>query len=209
MTVIATTIMNVVATIMSNIESIKAYALENQVPIIKDAGLAFLLEQIKQFNVSSILEIGTAIGYSAIMMAQTGSNVVTIERDPKMYEEAQKNINSLNLTDKIKVIHADALMAFDQVKDNQFDLLFIDAAKAQYQKFFDIYTPLVKKGGIVVCDNLEFHGLVANPDLSNCSRSLRALVRKLRNFRESLANNEAFQTKFYSIGDGMSVSIKN
>lgn len=194
---------------MSNIESIKAYALENQVPIIKDAGLAFLLEQIKQFNVSSILEIGTAIGYSAIMMAQTGSNVVTIERDPKMYEEAQKNINSLNLTDKIKVIHADALMAFDQVKDNQFDLLFIDAAKAQYQKFFDIYTPLVKKGGIVVCDNLEFHGLVANPDLSNCSRSLRALVRKLRNFRESLANNEAFQTKFYSIGDGMSVSIKN
>lgn len=201
--------MNVVATIMSNIESIKAYALENQVPIIKDAGLAFLLEQIKQFNVSSILEIGTAIGYSAIMMAQTGSNVVTIERDPKMYEEAQKNINSLNLTDKIKVIHADALMAFDQVKDNQFDLLFIDAAKAQYQKFFDIYTPLVKKGGIVVCDNLEFHGLVANPDLSNCSRSLRALVRKLRNFRESLANNEAFQTKFYSIGDGMSVSIKN
>ncbi len=209
MTVIATTIMNVVATIMSNIESIKAYALENQVPIIKDAGLAFLLEQIKQFNVSSILEIGTAIGYSAIMMAQTGSNVVTIERDPKMYEEAQKNINSLNLTDKIKVIHADALMAFDQVKDNQFDLLFIDAAKAQYQKFFDIYTPLVKKGGIVVCDNLEFHGLVANPDLSNCSRSLRALVRKLRNFRESLANNGAFQTKFYSIGDGMSVSIKN
>ena len=209
MTVIATTIMNVVATIMSNIESIKAYALENQVPIIKDAGLAFLLEQIKQFNVSSILEIGTAIGYSAIMMAQTGSNVVTIERDPKMYEEAQKNINSLNLTDKIKVIHADALMAFDQVKDNQFDLLFIDAAKAQYQKFFDIYTPLVKKGGIVVCDNLEFHGLVANPDLSNCSRSLRALFRKLRNFRESLANNEAFQTKFYSIGDGMSVSIKN
>lgn len=201
--------MNVVATIMSNIESIKAYALENQVPIIKDAGLAFLLEQIKQFNVSSILEIGTAIGYSAIMMAQTGSNVVTIERDPKMYEEAQKNINSLNLTDKIKVIYADALMAFDQVKDNQFDLLFIDAAKAQYQKFFDIYTPLVKKGGIVVCDNLEFHGLVANPDLSNCSRSLRALVRKLRNFRESLANNEAFQTKFYSIGDGMSVSIKN
>lgn len=194
---------------MSNIESIKAYALENQVPIIKDAGLAFLLEQIKQFNVSSILEIGTAIGYSAIMMAQTGSNVVTIERDPKMYEEAQKNINSLNLTDKIKVIHADALMAFDQVKDNQFDLLFIDAAKAQYQKFFDIYTPLVKKGGIVVCDNLEFHGLVANPDLSNYSRSLRALVRKLRNFRESLANNEAFQTKFYSIGDGMSVSIKN
>ena len=152
---------------MSNIESIKAYALENQVPIIKDAGLAFLLEQIKQFNVSSILEIGTAIGYSAI------------------------------------------IMAFDQVKDNQFDLLFIDAAKAQYQKFFDIYTPLVKKGGIVVCDNLEFHGLVANPDLSNCSRSLRALVRKLRNFRESLANNEAFQTKFYSIGDGMSVSIKN
>lgn len=209
MTVIATTIMNVVAIIMSNIESIKAYALENQVPIIKDAGLAFLLEQIKQFNVSSILEIGTAIGYSAIMMAQTGSNVVTIERDPKMYEEAQKNINSLNLTDKIKVIYADALMAFDQVKDNQFDLLFIDAAKAQYQKFFDIYTPLVKKGGIVVCDNLEFHGLVANPDLSNCSRSLRALVRKLRNFRESLANNEAFQTKFYSIGDGMSVSIKN
>lgn len=209
MTVIATTIMNVVATIMSNIESIKAYALENQVPIIKDAGLAFLLEQIKQFNVSSILEIGTAIGYSAIMMAQMGSNVVTIERDPKMYEEAQKNINSLNLTDKIKVIYADALMAFDQVKDNQFDLLFIDAAKAQYQKFFDIYTPLVKKGGIVVCDNLEFHGLVANPDLSNCSRSLRALVRKLRNFRESLANNEAFQTKFYSIGDGMSVSIKN
>ena len=193
---------------MNNIEALKEYAKENQVPIIKDAGLSFLLEQIKKYSIKEVLEIGTAIAYSAINMALVGPNITTIERDQKMYNEAIKNISDFNLGNKIEVIYQDALEAFPLIKNKTFDLLFIDAAKAQYQKFFNLYTPLLKKGGIVICDNLLFHDLVNKEDLSDLSRSLRSLIKKIRLFKENLANNINFDTIFYDIGDGLSLSIK-
>lgn len=195
------------ARIMNSVEEIKEYAKENRVPIIKEAGLSFLLEQIKKYEVKTVLEIGSAIGYSAIMMSSL-ANVTTIERDKNMYELALKNIKDLNLEAKIKIILADALDSFALVKDKTFDLLFIDAAKAQYEKFFNLYTPLLKKGGLVICDNLLFHGLVKESDLSGYSRNLRSLIRKIKAFRAFLEGNGSFLTTFYEIGDGMSVSIK-
>ncbi len=198
-----------VANNMSLIENLKQYAKENHVPIIMDAGLSFLLENIKKYQVKTILEIGTAIGYSAINMALAGANVVTIERDEKMYQEALKNIKEAGLEDKIKVLFIDAKEAFLLVENMEFDMLFIDAAKASYQKFFDLYIPLLKKNGIVICDNLAFHGLAEkNANLDNCSRNLRAMIRKLNNFKDYLKSNENFSTNFFEIGDGMSVSIK-
>ena len=187
----------------------KKYALENEVPIIKDEGLAFLLEIINKEKPKRILEIGSAILYSASMMVlNSDSNVVTIERDPKMIEEAKKNLNALKLNDRITLIEGDALLTFDAVKDMEFDLIFIDAAKAQYEKFFNLYTPLLRKGGVVVSDNLIFHGLVGK-DTSDMSRSLRGLVRKIGTYREFLANNKEFETTLYdNIGDGMGVSYK-
>ena len=192
---------------MNNIDNIKEYAKINRVPIINDEGLVFLLEQINKYQVKEVLEIGSAIAYSAIMMAKNGANVTTIERDQKMYEQAIKNIADLGLTTKIKVVYKDALTAFADVASKEYDLLFIDAAKAQYEKFFNLYTPLLKKGGIIICDNLDFHGLVET-DLTKYKRHLRQMLTKIKNFRTFLINNPDYITTIYKIGDGLSLSIK-
>ena len=188
---------------------LKEYAKENNVPIIQDEGLTFLLNAIKLKNPKVILEVGCAIGYSSIMMAKSSmATIYTIERDPKMYEEAKKNDKEAGLENRIHIIFADALLAFDFVKDIKIDMLFIDAAKAQYTKFFEIYTKNLSDNGIVVCDNMLFHGMVLNEDLSSMSRSVRGLVRKLNSFHEFLLNNDSYDTTIYNLGDGMSISIK-
>ena len=186
---------------------IRQYGIDNEIPIIRDEGLAFLLNLIKIRNPKKILEIGTAIGYSSIMMALNSNSIIyTIERDQNMYNIAISNINELNLNDRINVIFNDALLSYDELKDNQFDMIFIDAAKAQYTKFFEMYEPLLTKNGIIVCDNMLFHGLTED-DESKMSRSLRGLVRKLNDFKEYLNKNEKYDTTLFDIGDGISVSI--
>lgn len=189
---------------------LKEYAKINHVPIIIDSGLALLECVIAISKPKKILEIGTAIGYSAIRMARVcGSEVYTIERNIDMYNEALKNISLANLDDKIHLIFNDALESFDLVKDNEFDLIFIDAAKAQYTKFFDLYTPLLSKNGIVVCDNMLFHGLVENDEAyQEQSRAVRGLIRKLKSFHEALLENPNYKTSIFEIGDGVSISIK-
>lgn len=184
------------------------YAIENSVPIITDEGLRFLEDTIKKYNVKTILEIGTAIGYSAERISRANDVCVyTIERVDSMYNEALKNIKALGLSDKIHVIFKDALEAYPDVENVMFDALFIDAAKGQYKHFFELYEKNLKKGGIVICDNMSFHGFL-DKDPSEMSRSLRGLVRKLRDFHDFLNNNPNYDTTYYEIGDGMSISIK-
>lgn len=189
-----------------NLNQIRNYAIENHVPIIKDDGLMLLSQVIKLSHAKEVLEIGTAIAYSAINMAKLGCNVTTIERDTKMHELALKNIELTN-TKNINVIFGDALEEFDNLKDKRFDLIFIDAAKGQYKKFFEIYVPLLNDNGVVVCDNMIFHNSV-NMDTTLMSRSLRGLVNKLKMFTDFLIDNKDFDTTIYEIGDGMAVSIK-
>ena len=184
------------------------YAIENSVPIITDEGLKFLEDTIKKYNIKTILEIGTAIGYSAERISRANDTIVyTIERVDSMYNEASKNIKALGLDNKVHIIFKDALMAYDDVKDIKFDALFIDAAKGQYKHFFELYEPNLKKGGIVICDNMSFHGFL-DKDPKEMSRSLRGLVRKLKDFHDFLTNNNNYDTTYYEIGDGMSISIK-
>lgn len=185
---------------------LREYAIENNVPIIGDEGLAFLELIIDLYKPKKILEIGTAIGYSAERMSRVcGSNVITIERDEVMYKKALETISVLGLNDKIKIIYKDALEAFDDINE-EIDLLFIDAAKGQYKKFFEGYTKYLKKGGIVICDNMLFHGQLENEEIK--SRNLRALVRKIKEYHEYLLSNNNYRTTILDIGDGMSISIK-
>lgn len=187
---------------------LKSYAKENHVPIILDEGLSFLINIIKTKNAKNILEVGAAIGYSSINMAKrSNSTVTTIERDDAMYSEAVKNIKDANLEDKIRLLHMDALEAFNEVKNDKFDLIFIDAAKAQYQKFFLTYESLLNPNGIIICDNMNFH-MLKEQDQASLSRSVRGLVRKLANFEEWLLKNDNYETTIYDIGDGMSISIR-
>ncbi len=189
------------------IESIKSYALENNVPIMQDAGINYLTNYIKKNKIKKILEIGTAIGYSAIMMCLVDSDVevTTIERDEKRYLEAIKNIKKFKLEDRINLIYNDAL----EVKINDtYDLIFIDAAKAQNTKFFEKFERNLKSEGSIITDNMYFHGLVFKDEEEIGSRNLRQLVRKVKNYTLFLERNNKYDTEFLNIGDGLAISIK-
>ena len=191
---------------MGSLEEIEKYAKENNIPIMQKDGIKFLEEYIKENNIKTILEIGSAIGYSAIKMALIDQNIriTTIERDKERYEEAIKNINKFNLNNQIKIILKDALEV--DIKD-KYDLIFIDAAKAQNIKFFEKYKKNLNENGSIITDNLNFHGLTKNIEQIK-SKNLKALVKKINNYKEFLKNNEEFMTNFYENGDGISISKK-
>lgn len=185
---------------------IKEDALNNNVPIIQDEGLAFLLSIIRLTKPLRILEIGTAVGYSASMMVLNSNAFVdTIERNEEMENKARYNLALLKLEDRVNLIFKDALDAFDIVKDNKYDLIFIDAAKAQYTNFFNLYSPLLNDDGVIVTDNMLFHGVKIEDAKT---RALRGLIRKLNNYQEFLINNKDFDTTIFNIGDGMAITTK-
>lgn len=191
---------------MGSLTDLENYAQENNIPIIQKPGIEFIKECIKKNHVQNILEIGAAIGYSAIQMALVDEkiHITTIERDYPRYLEAVKNIHSFNLDKRIKIINDDALNIDIEGK---FDLIFIDAAKAQYIKFFEKYKVNLSDNGVIISDNLDFHGLTTQIDEIK-SKNLRALVRKINNYKDFLKNNEEFNTHFLSIGDGIGISKK-
>ena len=185
--------------------SLSTFASENNVPIITKEGIRFLNQIISISKSKRILEIGTAIGYSSINMALNNNvEIVTIERNEEMYSIANENIKIAGLDSKIKIIHIDALEV-DELKLGKFDLIFIDAAKAQSIKFFEKFKSLLNSKGIIVTDNLLFHGLVYGEVKE---RNLKQLVRKIDTFNKFIVTQEDFDTHIYAIGDGMSLSVK-
>ncbi len=190
------------------IRLIKSYADVNNVPIMTDSGMNFLMRYIQNHNIKNILEIGTAIGYSAIMMCSVNPDVVvtTIERDEKRYLEAIKNIKKVGLENRINLIYNDAL----EVKlDDKYDLIFIDAAKAQSQKFFERFENNLVSHGTIITDNMKFHGLVDKKPEEIESRNLRQLVRKVKDYTMFLKGNPKYETEFLDVGDGLAISVKN
>ena len=192
----------------NNIRKIEDYAIKNNIPIMQKDGIEFLLDYIKTNNIKKILEIGTAIGYSSIRMAllDNSISVTTIERDIERYNEAIKNIKELNLENRINIINKDALEV--ELKD-KFDLIFIDAAKAQNIKFFEKYKYNLKENGTIITDNMYFHGLIFKEEKEIESRNLRQLMRKLKNYHNFLKENKEFKTEFINLGDGIAITKKN
>lgn len=192
---------------MVRILDLEKYAKENNIPIMLKDGIDFMLKYIKENNIKKVLEIGTAIGYSAIKIALLDKDikVKTIERDESRYREAVKNIEDFNLNNQIDIIFDDAL---NIELNEKFDLIFIDAAKSQYIKFFSKFKNNLNTNGVIISDNLKFHGLVDKPLDQIESRNVRGLVRKLNEYITFLKNNEEFKTTFYNIGDGISISRK-
>ncbi len=188
---------------MKEMKDLIEYAHENHVPIMMDDGLSFLLEQMEKNRCHSFLEIGTAIGRTSLMVHSKFKDIriVTIERDPQMIEQAKKNFEGIS---NIQLIEGDAL-DIQLAKDESFDCIFIDAAKAQYTRFFAKYSPLLSKNGIIVSDNMDFHGLVAHPENTQ-NRNTKALVKKIRRYKEFLKALVDYETEFYSIGDGIAVT---
>lgn len=191
---------------MDKIKEMEDYAKAHDVPIMETHGIMFMCDFIREHNIKSILEIGSAIGYSAIRMALMDDeiHITTIERDDERYALAVSNIEAMHLQERIHIIHGDAL---ETKVEGQFDMLFIDAAKAQYIRFFERYEENLKHGGYIISDNLQFHGYVEHPETIQ-SRNLRQLVRKIKKYIEYLENRTDFETSFIQIGDGVAISKK-
>ena len=182
----------------------KQFAEENDVPIMQDEGIAFLIMLLNVKKPKRILEIGSAIGFSSSVMAlNSDATIDTMERDLKMINECKKNHFELGLTERINIIEGDALETFDVVKDNKYDFIFIDAAKAQYINFFEMYKTVLNKDGLILSDNLYFHDLLFT-EVNN--RDLRQLVRKVGKYNDFLINHPEFETHIFKIGDGVGVS---
>lgn len=189
------------------INELKEYALKEKVPIMQDEGISFLISYIRQRGIKNILEVGSAIGYSAIRMALIDKDIhiVTIEKDQERYLEAVKNIKKFNLEDQITLIYKDALEVHLKEK---FDLIFIDAAKGKNMDFFEHFEDNLGENGTIITDNISFHGYVKKDLKEIENRNLRSLVKKIKNYIIFLENHVKYKTVFYEIGDGIAVTKK-
>lgn len=192
------------------LETIKKEALKDYVPILKDDSLSLisLILQLKKPN--KILEIGSAVGYSAICFSKylEGKNakITTLEIDEDMYKKSLKNIALMNLQDRIEIINTDATKYLPELKEDQkYDIVFIDAAKSKYLIFLENALKQVKCGGIIIADNVLFKGMVLS-DYNEHKH--RTTVNKLRQFLSIIKTSKELDTYVFNIGDGVSVSIK-
>ena len=183
------------------------YANENDVPIIEKDTIVYIMKLIKEKKIKNILEIGSAIGYSTILMAGVAPDVkvTTIERDEARYMECLKNVKRCGFENKITVVFQDALDV--NLSNVTYDMIFIDAAKAQNIKFFEKFKYFLTSDGTIISDNMKFHGYVGKSSEIE-SKSLRSLVAKIEEYIEFLKNNKEYDTNLYDIGDGLAVSVR-
>jgi predicted O-methyltransferase YrrM len=193
------------------IEEMEQYATDLHVPIMDRAGMEFMLGLLYLIQPSTILEIGSAIGYSSIRMAKAFPNlrIVTMERNAERIIKAKQYISESGYSDRIRLIEGDALQLVEQLpEDLKFDVIFIDAAKGQYKRFFELYEPFLAKKGVIISDNVLFKGLVAqDADLVD-DRRKRALIKKIQNYNEWLMNHPDYDSTIIPIGDGVAISKK-
>jgi predicted O-methyltransferase YrrM len=187
----------------------EAFAEKENVPIMELAGIETLLQLLRIQKPKRILEIGTAIGYSGLRMAEVlpGTEIVTLERDEVRYQQALGFTGRSRHQDQLDMIFGDALDKVEEVKGKgPFDAIFIDAAKGQYQKFFDLYTPFLTAEGVIYSDNVLFKGMVAEEEVEN--KRIRQMVKKLKRYNEWLMSHPEYQTVIIPVGDGIAVSRK-
>ena len=191
----------------TKLREMREYAKRENIPIMQEEGIDYLTTFIISHQIKEVLEIGTAIGYSAIMMAlcYPKIKITSIERDEKRYLEALKNVKMFGLEDRIKLLFRDAL---DVKLSDKYDMIFIDGAKGQNTNFFKKFESNLNDHGFIITDNMYFHGYLKKDESEIKSKNLRALVRKIRDYHTFLADNKDFSTKIYEVGDGIAVSEK-
>lgn len=190
------------------LKELEDYAHENNVPIIHKEVSDLLKVILKIHRPKRILEIGCAIGYSSIFFASVlGGDVeiITTERNEVMIEKAKENIKIAGLEDKITILEGDAEETLKTI-DGEFDMIFIDAAKGQYQLFFDLVIDRLKKGGLVVSDNILYKGMVAHDDF--VVRRKKTIVKRMRNYLDYICTCDYLSTSLIPIGDGVALSYK-
>ncbi len=191
------------------VQQMEEFAKQNDVPIMEKTGIEVLLLLLSLQQPKKILEIGTAIGYSAIRMALKlpEAEIFTIELDEERFQQANHHIKEMGLEKRIHTMHGDALDLSESVQTfAPFDAVFIDATKAKYTKFFSLYEPMLSNAGIIYTDNVLFKGTVARDRSELKTRRQRTLVRKLNEFNHSLFELNNYETTIIPVGDGIAVT---
>lgn len=184
---------------------IKEKALQDHIPIIMDDTLEYIYQLYSKQKISSILEIGTAVGYSAICFTEFLNNdgkIDTIERDEKRVEEAKENIKKAEVENRINILQGDAVEILPRI-NNQYDMIFIDAAKGKYPFFLEHALRLLKEDGIILADNILYKGYVMS-DYNKHKQ--RTAVRHLREYIKEVCENPKLETQILEIGDGLAVT---
>lgn len=189
-----------------HLKMLKDQALSENIPIITHDVGQILRQLIAMNSVKTILELGCATGYSASLMALEDKEiqVTTIEKNQDRANRARENFDKLEISNRINLIEDEATSALGDLK-GPYDLAFIDGAKSHYQDYFDLIDGLVRPGGIVVCDNVFFKGIVAMDDPP---KKHRTIARGLGGFLKDLVNNKAYLTSVLTVSDGLTISIK-
>lgn len=186
---------------------IKEKALNDHIPIIMDDTLEIIASKLQEINPKRILEIGTAVGYSAICFSeflQDNGKIDTIEREHDRVIQAIENIEKAEVEDKIKVLEGDAVEILPTLTD-QYDVVFIDASKGKYPFFLKEALRMLAPNGIIFADNVLYKGYVMS-DYNKHKQ--RTAVRNLREFLAELQNNEILQTEILEVGDGLAIAKK-
>ena len=185
---------------------LEKFAIENRVPIIQKETAKFLEFMISMKEPNNILELGTAIGYSSILMSKTLNNkckITTIERDEKMINLAKENIKSFGLEDNIEIKEGECLEILEKL-DNKYDLIFMDAGKGHYNHFLHHCLRLLSDKGVIIADNVLFRGMVASDDL--VKRRKITIVKRMRTYLDIVSNDKNLITTVIPMGDGIALT---
>lgn len=190
-------------------EALKKYAVEHYVPIMEDIGIDFLCQLARVKKPKVIIEVGTAIGFSAIRLAHACLDVqiYTFERNETRLQEARKNIEAFNLSHRIHVVAGDALETYSQLpKDLNADFLFIDAAKGKSRQFLENFEPFLNRDPLIIIDNVLFKGYVVSDE--GLTRRKKQLVRKIKDFHQWIMAHPHYHTVIVPIGDGIALCTR-
>ncbi len=188
---------------------IEQKALIDGVPIIKRPTQNLLRFMLRNSKVNKVLEVGTAVGFSSLLMSEYiegGGDIITIEKMHSRVVEATDNINNAGKKDKIKIIEGDALEELSKI-DDKFDMVFIDAAKGQYNNYFDDIIDKLLCGGILLCDNVLQEGEIARSRYAVTRRN-RTIHARMREFLYMITHDDRLETIVLPIGDGVTISYK-
>ena len=190
------------------LEKIKEKALDEHIPIIMDDTLAVIDKVLKEIKPKKILEIGTAVGYSAMCFSeylQEGGKIDTIERDEERIAQAKENIVKVGVQEKINIIEGDAVEILPTIND-KYDMIFIDAAKGKYPFFLQESLRMLNENGIIFADNILYKGYVMS-DYNKHKQ--RTAVRNLREYIAEVTNNPELETEILEVGDGLAITKKH
>lgn len=198
--------MNIVSELKIN--NLQNFARQNFIPVVQESTCNFLFDTVKNLQPKRMLEIGTAIGYSGIVLlnASKSATLTTVELNADRAKMATQNFNEFNVSNRVNLIVNDAMKELENLQNQEFDFVFLDGPKGQYTAYLPLILNILTVGGIIFCDNIEFNHMVNSDKVA--PRKVRTIVNNLKKFKTEITNNANLKTTFYNVGDGVAIIEK-